>query len=134
MLDNVKRSLGFRVREAVSELRDLGDVGLRDFLGETGRELEDLYEGGRGGWVRLRREAGYERRPVDDVQEDGKLAKAIGRMLHIDDPERLSFLREVLDAPSPPKWASADARRQRPRDHPDAVPLGVPERDPRGFA
>jgi hypothetical protein len=50
---------------------------------------------------------------VPDDQEDQKLARSIGRMLHIDDPERLRFLREILDEPSPPRWASADPRRQR---------------------
>ncbi|MFC5749521.1 DUF3427 domain-containing protein [Actinomadura rugatobispora] len=113
VLANIKQSLGFRVKEAVSELRDLGDVSLPDFLSETGRELEDLYQGSRGGWVRLRREAGYDPRPVADEKEDQKLARSIGRMLHIDDPERLRFLREVLDAPNPPETASADPRRKR---------------------
>ncbi|WP_245679200.1 DUF3427 domain-containing protein [Actinomadura hibisca] len=113
VLDNIKQSLGFRLREAVTELRELGDVELPTFLAETGRELEDLYGNTRGGWTRLRREAGYDQRPIPNEKDDQDVGRAIGRILHIDDLERLDFLREVLAAPHPPDLASADPRRQR---------------------
>ncbi|MFI6514962.1 DUF3427 domain-containing protein [Spirillospora sp. NPDC050679] len=112
VLANIKQSLGFRLKEAVTELRELGDVELSTFLSETGRELEDLYGNTRGGWTRLRREAGYDQRPVLNEKEDQEVGRAIGRMLHIDDPERLNFLREVLAAPNPPDLTSADLRRR----------------------
>ncbi|MGK5555666.1 DEAD/DEAH box helicase family protein, partial [Actinomadura kijaniata] len=92
VLNNIKQSLGFKVKEAVAEMRELGDVELPTFLAETGRELEDLYGNKRGGWARLRREAGYDTRPVPDEKDDQEIGRAIGRLLHIDDPERLAFL------------------------------------------
>ncbi|MEU5876354.1 DUF3427 domain-containing protein [Spirillospora sp. NPDC047279] len=113
VLNNIKQSLGFRRAEAVAEVRALGDVSLSTFLEETGRELEDLYQGDRGGWARLRREAGYDLRPVSDEEDDKKLGRAIGRLLHVDDLERLDFLREVLGAERPPTRDSADLRRTR---------------------
>ncbi|KAB2347736.1 DUF3427 domain-containing protein [Actinomadura rudentiformis] len=111
VLANIKHALQFSVRDAAAELRELDDPPLGQFLAETGRELEDLYGGSRGGWARLRRAAGYDTRPVAD--DDLALGKAIGRMLHMDDPERLEFLREVLAAPWPPAWGSLGQRQQR---------------------
>ncbi|MFC6880297.1 MULTISPECIES: DUF3427 domain-containing protein [Actinomadura] len=113
VLENIKRSLGFKVKEAVAELKEIGDVGLGEYLDQSGRELEDLYSGSRGGWARLRREAGYDTRSIADEGDDLAVGRAIGRMLHIDDPERLHFLREALAEPEPPRWKSADARRRR---------------------
>jgi superfamily II DNA or RNA helicase len=113
VLASIKQALGFRRSEILSELRIMGDPSLAGFLAETGLELEDLYQGARGGWARLRREAGLDLRPVTDETDDQTLGRAIGRMLHVDDPERLHFLREVLADPAPPQWTTADARRQR---------------------
>ncbi|MFB4318305.1 DUF3427 domain-containing protein [Actinomadura sp. 21ATH] len=113
VLANIKQSLGFQIKALSAELKELGDVPLRDYLSESGRELEDLYGGTRGGWARLRREAGFDADPIADVQEDQRLGAAIGRMLHMDDPERLAFLKDVLSRPQPPEWDSADPRTQR---------------------
>lgn len=113
VLTNIKQALTFNRKEAMAELRKLGTPSLREFLAATGRELEELYGGTRGGWARLFRDAGLDTRPVIDPKADEKLGKAIGQMLHFDDPERLDFLRDLLDRPEPPRRNDFDDRGRR---------------------
>ncbi|WP_106362088.1 DUF3427 domain-containing protein [Glycomyces artemisiae] len=105
VLANIKQSLAYSIRDASEELRSLGRISLRQYLHESGRELEDLYAGDRGGWARLRREAGMESRPLSDQAFDKQLGKAFNRMLHIDDPRRLEFLRGILQGDTPPQYS-----------------------------
>jgi superfamily II DNA or RNA helicase/HKD family nuclease len=99
VLDNVRAALKFPRKELVSELRQLGDVTLSDFLRETGIELEDLYRRRTGGgWSGLRHEAGLD--PASGT-DDTALSAAIGRMLHVDDPDRLDGLRQLADGVAP---------------------------------
>lgn len=97
VLDNIRRALQLRWRDLVAELAGLGDVGLATFLDETGLEPEDLYRSRKGGWAQLRREAGWELRPPGP--DDARLASAVGRLLHVDDQERLLAYRQALAAP-----------------------------------
>jgi superfamily II DNA or RNA helicase/HKD family nuclease len=93
VLASIRRALRLSWVKLVAELRGLGDISLDSFLGDTGLQLDDLYRTGRGGWVGLRRDAGLELRPVPNG--DDQLARALGRMLHTDDPLRLATLREM---------------------------------------
>src|SRR5207253_3399979 len=97
VLGNIRRALHLRWRDLVVELRRLGDIGLAEFLKESGLEPEDLYRSRKGGWAQLRREAGWERRPAGP--HDDRLATAAGRLLHVDDPERLEQYRRALTEP-----------------------------------
>jgi hypothetical protein len=100
VLRNVMSSLRIDWKDLVRELRQLGEVDLTAFLRETGLELDDIYRRRRGGWAGLRRSAGLDDGPSGP--EDDKLAGAIGRMLHIDDLERLTFMSDLLGHPGPP--------------------------------
>jgi hypothetical protein len=96
VLRNLRGALRLRRADLVAELRRLGDVTLLDFLTETGLDLEDLYRRkAGGGWTGLRRTAGLDTTPLGP--HDARLGAAIGRMLHIDDPERLHHLRGLVD-------------------------------------
>ncbi|MFG1856041.1 DUF3427 domain-containing protein [Actinomadura geliboluensis] len=110
VLANIKQALNIRWTDLASELRGQGDVSLSEFLDETGLELDDLYRGNRGGWAALRREAKIDRRPINSSEVDNSLRKAIGRLLHVDDPERLQFLRNILMQPNPPSLVEANLR------------------------
>jgi superfamily II DNA or RNA helicase/HKD family nuclease len=110
VLENVRQGLNIGWRGLVTELRSLGDVGLSQFLEETGIELEDLYRSKRG-WAALRREAGLEAELAGP--EDAKLAGAIGRLLHLDDLERLEAYRALLDRPEPPRTDGVSPRELR---------------------
>ncbi|MBN6056084.1 DUF3427 domain-containing protein [Nonomuraea sp. RK-328] len=100
VLDNVRQALSLNWRDLAGELRELGDVSMSTFLQETGLEVEDLYRRSRQGWASLRHAAGLSATPPDEG-----LGRAFGRMLHIDDIERLAFLTEVLagEAPRSPR-------------------------------
>ncbi|MGW2161118.1 DUF3427 domain-containing protein [Nonomuraea sp. NPDC001699] len=96
VLDNVRQALNLNWRDLTRELRDLGDVNLPTFLQETGLDVEDLYRRSRPGWASLRHAAGF-----GATSGDAALGRAFGRMLHIDDLERLAFLTEALAGRAP---------------------------------
>jgi superfamily II DNA or RNA helicase/HKD family nuclease len=111
VLRNVRSSLRIDWPGLVAELRRVGDRPLGEFLDETGLDLDDIYRRRRGGWAGLRRQAGLEQGP--STADDDRLAAAIGRMLHLDDQERLGLLRRVLGQPHPPALQLASRRERR---------------------
>ena len=93
VLENLRQAIGSRLGRLVEELRRVGDVPLSGFLASSGAELTDVYRPGRS-WTTLRRRAGFETSP-EGAQED-ELARAIGRMLHVEDEYRLAEWTRVL--------------------------------------
>ena len=93
VLENLRQAIGSRLGRLVEELRRVGDVPLSGFLASSGAELTDVYRPGRS-WTTLRRRAGFETSPAG-AQED-ELARAIGRMLHVEDEYRLAEWTRVL--------------------------------------
>ncbi|MEX0659997.1 MAG: DUF3427 domain-containing protein [Egibacteraceae bacterium] len=79
---------------------------LATFLDEAGVELADVAKV--GGWAGLRRAAGLEQRPAG--AHEATLAKGVGRVLHLDDVERLEQLASWLRAGRPP--VPADDRQR----------------------
>ncbi|MEV5828753.1 DUF3427 domain-containing protein [Spirillospora sp. NPDC052242] len=112
VLSNIRQAITFQRNELIAELRGQSEVSLKDFLHETNVELADLYRGDRGGWSSLRRAAGLESRLVQDEAQDTALYKAIGRLVHVDDTERLDFLNEILTQPQPPSLAEANFKQK----------------------
>ncbi|MEU7608850.1 DUF3427 domain-containing protein [Micromonospora sp. NPDC049204] len=101
VLANLKNALPTSKAGLVSELRQLGDVSLTTFLRETGLEIEDVYRSASiGGWTGLRRLAGIETSAPGP--DDRELGRAIGRMLHTDDVDRLELLTRVAAGPPAP--------------------------------
>ncbi|MCC6433944.1 MAG: DUF3427 domain-containing protein [Acidimicrobiales bacterium] len=111
VLANVRSSLRIDWSGLTADLRRLGDCTLAQFLREAGFEIDDLYRRRRGGWAGLRRAAGLDSRSPGD--EDRQLEGAIGRMLHLDDLERIEFLASLLHAPEPPSAGSFAGRARR---------------------
>ncbi|MEH0980890.1 DUF3427 domain-containing protein [Micromonospora sp. CPCC 205556] len=95
VLRNLEKAVPSSKNSMVAELRQLGDVTLAEFLRDTGLEIEDVYRSATlGGWTGLRRLARVETSvPGPD---DRELGRAIGRMLHTDDPERLALWEQVV--------------------------------------
>ena len=110
VLDNVRRSLRLTWSSMVVELRRLGDIPMADFLVETGLDIEDLYRRDHGGWLGLRRAAGFE--PTAETADDRQFGRAVGRLLHVDDPRRLDALRRLAGA-RPPGRGKQSAVEQR---------------------
>jgi len=93
VLKNLQAALTVRRPDLVKELRRLGNVSLPEFLTETGLELEDLYRSRSiGGWTGLRKSAGL---APDDGADDAAMTATMGRLLHIDDLDRLDRLRRL---------------------------------------
>lgn len=110
VLDNIRQALGTRRNVLVAELRRLGpETDLAAFLQETGLDLGELYRGGRF-FFDLRRAAGFDV-PAAGPEED-RLGRAVGRLLHLDDPERIRFYQQVLASP-PPIEALGELDRRR---------------------
>ena len=99
VLGNIKSALRIRREDLVAELRQLGDVPLHRFLTETGLEVEDIYRRRTlRGWAGLRRGAGLDE-SIEGPRE-AELAAAIGRLLHVNDPDRLEALRSIATGES----------------------------------
>lgn len=117
VLRNLETAIRGGWKEMVSELRDLGDVTLDVFLRETQREPWELYRpsmrgsGTRKGWLALRRGAGLAAPAAQDG--DGLAIRAIGRMLHIGDAERLRYYLALLRAGGPPGIPAEGSREHR---------------------
>ncbi|MFE9958146.1 DUF3427 domain-containing protein [Micromonospora sp. NPDC005299] len=100
VLANLKSALPTSRNGLVGELRQLGDVSLADFLRETGLEIEDVYRSASiGGWAGLRCLAGID--TSTGGPDDRELGRAIGRMLHTDDVDRLNLLAKVASGEHP---------------------------------
>ncbi len=100
VLANLKSAMPTSKTGLARELRLLGDVSLAKFLREAGVEIEDVYRSANiGGWSGLRRLAGLETPPPGP--NDRELGRAIGRMLHLDDPDRLDLLARVTAGERP---------------------------------
>jgi hypothetical protein len=83
---------------------------LVEFLIEAGLELEDVYEGGRS-WSDLCVAAGVETRAPGPLEYE--LRRACGRLLHLDDEERIQTYRRLLAEPLPPVLSGLSERERR---------------------
>ena len=109
-LENLRRSIGGPWKELADELREMGDVSLTEYLRRSDRILDEVYRSDRG-WSDLRRDAGL---AVDDPGADDRvLARAFGRMLHIDDRERLGAYADLVKSDHPPELSGAGERLRR---------------------
>ena len=99
ILDHIRRSLPNTFTDRVAELRSVGSMDLASYLSETGLELSDVYSGGHW-WSEHLRAAGL----LDDSEgiEEPQLGRALGRMLHVDDEQRVNTYRRWLAMDEPP--------------------------------
>ena len=111
VLSNVRQAMHSRRIELVNELRGLGDLSLSAYLEETGRSLDDIYPSSPVGWMALRRQAGLATPPPGP--DEPALVRAIGRLRHIDDPERVTLYTSWLRSRSPVDVASLHIRQRR---------------------
>jgi superfamily II DNA or RNA helicase/HKD family nuclease len=113
VLSNIREATPSRWPLKVEELRQLlragSPVNLGDFLKDTQLELGDVYTGPKS-WSDLREEAGAPTLPAGP--NETVLRRACGRLLHIDDLERINAYRTLLTANAPP---ALDAMAERER-------------------
>ncbi len=122
-LDEVAREIVLRsLRDAlptkwpakVEELRSLlgpkPDLGLDEFLTESGLDLDDVYDGGHS-WSDLQVDAGRSVLPPGPAERS--LRRAMSRLLHIDDQERIERYVGWLAESSPPIVDALSLRERR---------------------
>jgi superfamily II DNA or RNA helicase/HKD family nuclease len=99
-----------KIEELRSLRRDRGDIGLSDFLEESGLSLEDVYDGNRS-WSDLRTAAGAPCLP--EGPKERTLRRAIGRLLHIDDAVRTAAYRNLQSPQAVPQVADLSHHDRR---------------------
>jgi superfamily II DNA or RNA helicase/HKD family nuclease len=113
ILDSIRQAIPSQWTAKADELRRLNEEGhgsLRAFLENSGLALEDIYAGGRG-WSDLREAAGLPVQPGGPAE--GTLRRACGRLLHVDDRERLDTCAAMLRSPSAPGFRDLSSRSAR---------------------
>jgi hypothetical protein len=98
-----------KVDELRSLRRDRPGIGLAEFLDETGLDLTDVYAGSKS-WSDLVDAAGGE--ILLEGPSEVQLRRAVGRLLHLDDAERLATYRRLV-AGSAPDLAVLSERERR---------------------
>lgn len=103
VIANIRSALQLGQRGLVDDLVGLGrDVSLREFLNLSGADLEDVYAAPGRTWTQLRRLAGLPTPPTLPAVDEEPLARALARLLHLDDPLRLDAFRVLLLSEMPP--------------------------------
>jgi superfamily II DNA or RNA helicase/HKD family nuclease len=114
VLDSLKSALPSRWNDKVQELRSLISGGFEPkldvYLEETGLELDDVYSSNKS-WSDFLEAVNVEVLPSGPNELN--LRRAIGRMLHIDDEERLDFYLDLLGAEHHPNLSLLNVPQQR---------------------
>ena len=114
VLRSLRDAIPSRWPARVEELRVVHakypEVTLSHYLEESGLDLPDVYDGTRG-WSDLCETAGVPVAPAG--QHETPLRKALGRLLHVDDDERIEVYRRLLQSHAPPSVAALSERERR---------------------
>jgi superfamily II DNA or RNA helicase/HKD family nuclease len=111
---SLREAIPTRWPARVEELRVIHkaypDVTLSKYLDESGLDLPDVYDGSRG-WSDLCEAAGV---PIEPPGAHEKaLRRALGRLSHIDDDERIAAYRHLLEASNPVDVQGLSERERR---------------------
>lgn len=96
VLANLKHALSSSWRGLADDLKSVGDVPLHVFLAHADVDLEDVYAGAGRSYVALKHAAGLRAGEAPDDE----IVRALPRLLHIDDDDRLDRVRAWLAAPA----------------------------------
>jgi superfamily II DNA or RNA helicase/HKD family nuclease len=110
VLRSIRDAIPSRWNDKCAELRALGDVSLSRYLDETGLELEDVYDG-RHSWTEMRRDVGQ--LAASESRLETLLLRAVGRLTHVDDEERIEAYRGFLSGQAPPDIAGMSLKQHR---------------------
>lgn len=113
VLKSIAESVPSKWKEKAEELRALAltqaSVSLADFLESSGLDLDDIYDNSRS-WSELREAAGLETLAKGPHEE--KVRRACGRLLHVDDAERLNTWRGWLRKDMAPHTGALSERER----------------------
>jgi Domain of unknown function (DUF3427) len=114
ILENLKSAvLRSRWVTLVEDLRYEQDgICLADYLAKHDHRLEDIYKSDRS-WTQLKRDAGHSTSGASDAEFERKTLRALSRLTHVDDPERVNFYGSIVSQQDPPEPGSLDERQRR---------------------
>ena len=114
VLASVRNAVPSMWRDKVAALQQIATSGgtptLAVYVEESGLELDDVYANNRS-WSDLLEAAGYQAHPSGPQEKS--LRRAVGRLMHVDDLERISSWREFLSADQMPVVANIPTRTLR---------------------
>lgn len=114
VVDNIRNSLPNRWPEKARELRRVSeserDITLSRFLAASGLALEDIYAGNHC-WSDLLEAGGLSTAPSGP--HESILRRALGRLLHVDDPLRIRAFQAWSASNHPPRLAADDLLQRR---------------------
>lgn len=114
VLKRIREAIPSRWTAKVDELRTLVRSGkrasLRSYLEETFLDVEDVY-GGDKTWSDLCASAGVPLLAAGP--HEVPFRRAVGRLLHVDDVERMDAYRQIIESDSPPDLGAMDERQRR---------------------
>ncbi len=113
VLENLKAAVRrSRWSTLIDDLKSEPDgIRLAEFLRKHDHRLEDIYK--QRSWTQLKRDAGHSAAASADAEFERQTLRALSRVTHIDDPERIHFYDSILQAPEPPDPSSLDERQRR---------------------
>lgn len=114
VLDNLKAAV-YRTRwtTLVGDLAsEPAEITLDQFLERRDLRVADIYRGRRS-WTQMRREAGRKLPDPQNAELESRSLRAISRLTHVDDPERVAFCGDLLRAGDPPGLGGLDERTTR---------------------
>ena len=114
VLASIRGSLPYRLPQRRAELTRVAEgdekITLKAFLEASGLAAEDVYSGNHS-WSDLREAAGLMTFPAGP--EERKLRLALGRLLHLDDLDRIDGYRQLAASPTPPNPNTMALRDRR---------------------
>lgn len=114
VLESIKNAIPTRWKEKAAELASLAKeapaITLRRFLEMSGLDLDDIYDGKRT-WSDLLEEAGLS--TAIPGPSEPEVRRACGRLLHVDDQERLGVWAHWLQDETPPRIVDLSVRELR---------------------
>jgi superfamily II DNA or RNA helicase/HKD family nuclease len=115
ILENLKAAVRrSRWKTLVEDLRREQDgIRLSEFLRKYDHRLEDIYKQPGRSWTQLRRDARHSTLQPSDPEFERQILRALSRVTHIDDPERVGFYGSTLNGSEPPVMAALDERQRR---------------------
>ncbi len=115
VLRSLRDAIPSRWPARVAELRvvhfSYPEVTLSQYLEESGLDLPDVYDTSGKCWSDLCQAAGLQVSPAGP--HEAPLRKALGRLLHVDDDERIDTYRRLMESAVPPDVASLPERERR---------------------
>ncbi|QGZ49123.1 DUF3427 domain-containing protein [Streptomyces sp. QHH-9511] len=100
IIANIRSQISVNVTQLAQEVRRYGEPRLSAYLGESGRELKELYRGNGNSWTGLLRRSSL--LPQGGPEGEEALLKRVSAFLHVDDPMRVAVYTKLLadDAPA----------------------------------